>query len=77
MKAFCDRNMSLIPRHSIEFLVNRLHMSTPDAEVEAALRQRMVTTNPPARVQKMVVRYALSVHHKNQKLYDFVTGGIR
>ena len=66
-----------IPKASIEWLVNRLHVSTTDEEVATDMRRRVRTATPDvtAAVEKRIVAYALKCHHKNQGLYRAVVSG--
>ena len=65
-----------IPKASIEWLVNRLHVSVTDEEIAADMRRR-IRINPGVTeaTEKRVVAYALKCHHKNQELYSAVVSG--
>ena len=64
-----------IPKQSIKWLVGRVHVGTPDAEVEADIRRRCSKATPAQ--LKACIKFALKCHHDNRGLYNFVTGGIR
>ena len=64
-----------IPEGHIEWLVNRLHVSTPDREVERLMRSR-IADGTSALTSDAIVKYALKVHHSNQRLYNDVMGGV-
>lgn len=62
-----------IPEGQIRWLVNRLHVNTPTADIEADIRRR---TNgwPEASITKAIA-YALKCHHDNRALYGQVMSG--
>ena len=65
-----------IPVGSTRWLVNRLHVSTSDAEIEADMRRR-VADRPdwtPELVAQLVA-CALECHRENQRLYSDVVSG--
>ena len=62
-----------VPKGAISFIVDRLHVGTSDAEVEANITKRTAKLTPAQ--QRKCVAYALKCHHENQGLYDFVMRG--
>jgi hypothetical protein len=66
-----------IPTASIEWIVNRFHVGTPDETIATDIRRRArrVDPNVTATMEKKLVAYALKVHHKNQGLYHSVMTG--
>jgi hypothetical protein len=66
-----------IPKQSIEWLVNRLHVSVSDEEVARDMRRRVRigTPNVTDSTEKRIVAYALKCHHKNRGLYQAVVSG--
>lgn len=62
-----------IPKSSIKWLVGRLHVGTPDTDIERDIAERC-RKGTPAQV-KACVTYALKCHRDNQKLYRLVMGG--
>ena len=62
-----------VPEGSIRWLLGRVHISTPDAEVEADIRRRCSKATEAQR--KAIVKYALKCHHENQGLYNRVVSG--
>ena len=68
-----------IPRGQISFLINKLHVSTPDIKIENDIRERIAHTEIPdwtPSLTKQSIRYAIAVHRANQNLYRRVTGSI-
>jgi len=63
-----------VPKASIQWLVARLHVSTPDSEVEADIRKRMHGHTTVKQTDKCVA-YALKCHKHNQALYSHVMRG--
>lgn len=65
-----------VPRGNLQWLINRLHVSTTDAAIRADIVRRC-KENPDFTVPLInaSVRYALIVHHRNQDLYHRVTTG--
>jgi hypothetical protein len=64
---------SALPEAEIRFIVDRFHVGTPDAEVEADIRRR--TASWPPASQEEAVEYAIKRHHANQDLYRGVMRG--
>lgn len=62
-------------KHQIEWIVGRFHVGTPDEEIVADMRRRLDESKAPKRLHKLVIDYAIRVHHKNQKLYTAVMRG--
>lgn len=64
-------------RKQIDFLVDRLHVSVPDEEIENDIRKRIHQLNesPDPTVEELYVAYALRKHHQNQDLYRDVMHG--
>lgn len=62
-----------IPTSGIDFIVGRLHVGTPDAEIVADMEKR--AKDWPAGARKLGIKYALDRHHKNQGVYSSVMGG--
>lgn len=65
-----------VPRGSLSWLVNRLHVSVPDADIESDIRKRLAGNDiaTPEMIQACV-DYALACHHSNQGLYRAVVSG--
>ena len=65
-----------IPVGATHWLVNRLHVSTPDEEIEADMRRRVAGRADwtPELVEQLVA-CALECHRENQKLYSDVMSG--
>ena len=64
------------PREDIHWLMGRVHVGTPDSEVEADIRRRC--TDPvytPELIQE-AVDYALLCHAENRDLYRYVNSGL-
>jgi hypothetical protein len=64
---------NLVPEAAIRWLLGRVHVGTPDAEIEADIRQR--TSRATKKVQDACVAYALKCHRENQDLYRAVQSG--
>jgi hypothetical protein len=67
---------AFVPRGSISWLMGRVHVGTPDAEVEADIRGRLAGN--PACTEEMLVKcieYAIACHRENQGLYRAVVSG--
>ena len=62
-----------VPQASIRWLLGRVHVGTPDTEVEADIRRRCTVCTEAQR--KAIVKYALKCHHENQGLYNRVVSG--
>ena len=61
-----------VPKHNISWLVAKLHVGTPDATVEADIRdrlQRLASETTPAQ-RNACVKYALKCHRDNQALFN-------
>ena len=64
------------PTQSIDYIVNRLHVGTSDAEVEADIRGRATgRDNWTPELIDEAVRYALWRHAENRGQYEGVMGG--
>jgi hypothetical protein len=59
--------------NAIHWLVDRFHVGTPDADIEADMIRR--TKGATKAEQRKVVKIALKRHHDNQKLYNQVMTG--
>jgi hypothetical protein len=60
-----------IPRAQINFVVDRFHVSTPDAEITADIQRRI--EGQPDWTQANIdeaIRYALKRHHGNREMYE-------
>ena len=64
-----------VPEGSIRWLLGRVHVSTPDSEVEADIRRRCSKTTATEAQRKACVKYALKCHRENQALYCRVIYG--
>jgi hypothetical protein len=64
-------------RQVIRFLMDRLHVSTSDADIEADIRARAARSDMvgPTGYVDALVDYALKIHHENQQTYRDVMGG--
>jgi|HubBroStandDraft_3_1064219.scaffolds.fasta_scaffold87594_6 hypothetical protein len=62
-----------VPQQSIRFLLGRIHVGTPDAEIAAEITRRLPQATP--RQLKACIGYAMRVHRENQGLYNYVMGG--
>jgi hypothetical protein len=66
-----------IPRGRIEWLVNRYHVGTAEAEVRADIEARVLRS--PAGTAAFARRcgaYAIRVHRANRDLYRTATGSL-
>jgi len=59
---------------SLEWLVGRFHVGTPDAEVRAEVRRRLAGDTTPAE-RKAILAKATRIHRRNRRLYAAVMGG--
>jgi hypothetical protein len=70
-----------VPRGDISWLMGRVHVATPDSEIEADLRRRCAGAGStiPADLVDECVQYALAVHKANRDLFAHfrLGGGIR
>lgn len=64
-----------IPKGQIEWLVGNMHVGVPDDEVRADIEARARKAGASASFAKACGNYAVTVHHRNQKLYNDVMGG--
>jgi hypothetical protein len=62
-----------LPRYDLKWFMGRVHVGTPDSEVEADIRRRCAAW--PPRMIGQAVAYALECHKANQGLYRYVMGG--
>lgn len=65
---------AFVPQLMIRHIVGNFHVSTPDSEIEADIRRRLVDGATAHQVIACVV-FALDCHHENQELYRKVTSG--
>lgn len=69
-----------IPKQQIRFIVDRMHVGTPDEEIRADIRRRTSTKKAaamgwtPAKI-KAAEDYAVKVMNENRKMYAYVMGG--
>lgn len=73
VKLTADQLRSL--KNQTSWIVGRIHVGTPDEEVEADIRRRAKKINLSASDTGKLVRHALNAHHKNIKLYNDVMSG--
>lgn len=64
-----------VPQASIRWLMGRVHVGTPDSEVEADMRKRCAKGNGTEEQIAACVAFAIACHRENQRLYDAVTTG--
>jgi len=64
-----------LPKAQIEFFVGKLNVGEPDSVVAAEIRKRC--QGWPAKEIVRAEKYAITVHHRNQKLYAAVSSGPR
>ena len=65
------------PRGDIHWLMGRVHVGTPDAEIEADIRGRCTDPAYTPEIVQEAVDYALICHRENQGLYRYVMTGSR
>ena len=56
----------------VRYLVDKLHVGTSDADVEAAIRSKLMPDAPNA---DAIVADAIAHHHHNREVYAHVMGG--
>lgn len=59
---------------TLEWLVGRMHVGTPDAEVRAEIRRRL-KPDLDAGERRRIVDAAVRIHRRNRRLYVDVMGG--
>lgn len=65
-----------LPRGSIRWKINKLHVSTTDEEIENLIKQACERNqNFTAALTKQAVAYAMACHRSNQDLFMFVARG--
>jgi hypothetical protein len=64
-----------VPEASIRFLLGRMHVSTPDAEVEKDMRRRLISSQTTPAQRNACVKFALKCHRENQASYCRVIYG--
>lgn len=67
---------SYVPQQDIRWLMGRVHVGTPDAEIESDIRGRLA--NNPKATEEMIaacVAFALQCHAENRGLYRSVMTG--
>ena len=62
-----------VPQGSIRWLMGRVHVGTPDAEVEADMRRRCAKATKEQTAA--CVAFALACHKENRELYAAVVSG--
>lgn len=73
----------LVPTVSLRFLLGRTHVATPPADVEAEVRDRIVSTRHRAPadwtddIVEETVAAAVWLHAENLAEYRYVMGGCR
>jgi hypothetical protein len=58
----------------LNLIVGRFHVSTPDAEIRAAIRARLSASCPKPDRDRIVAQ-AVRIHRRNRRLYADVMGG--
>jgi hypothetical protein len=66
-----------IPKASITFLVNRLHVGRSNVDVVRELSRRMDRTEWTRERRKAAYRYAIALHRRNFATYAYVMSGGR
>lgn len=69
------RRFPRVPYAGIRLVVDRLHVSTPDADVRADLETRASASGATPAELAEITRYALAVHRENRGIYLAVTSG--
>lgn len=65
-----------VPQGSINWLMGRVHVSTPDSEIAADITGRLKgNKNATPEMIADCVEYALHCHRENQALYQSVVTG--
>lgn len=64
-----------MPRSAISWLINRLHVSISDEEIERDIRNRCTAPGYTEPLIKQSVSYALECHKRNRDLYHDVVCG--
>ena len=67
-----EREMK-INKAQIRWLINRLHVSTTEAEIEADLRRRASDPRWTEAKLKQAIAYAIKHHNHNRKIYLMVS----
>jgi hypothetical protein len=65
----------LVPKGQIDFLVGRIHVGTPDSEVEADIRERSEKAKMSEPQIRANIKYALARHRANRGMYVAVMSG--
>lgn len=68
----------LVPTRSIDRYLGRIHVGTPDSDVQAAIEAAPGMASDPRwtpALRRQAIRYALWRHHKNLAEYAWVMGG--
>jgi hypothetical protein len=63
-----------VPARQIQWLVDRLHVATPDEDLRGIIAKR-AAEGWPAHCLKQAQEFAVYCHRKNQKMYLFVMRG--
>ena len=64
-----------LPAGRIEWIADRHHVGTPDAELAAEIRRRCIGPGWTPRLCERAVRIALARHAENRATYATVTRG--
>jgi hypothetical protein len=64
-----------VPYAAIRHHLGNVHVSTPDAEVEANMSRRALEAKATPAEHRELVRYALAVHRENRQLFRRVMSG--
>lgn len=73
----------VVPTRSVTLRLNRTHVATPAAEIEALVRDQISSridigaTGWDKRIVAQTVRFALWRHAENLAEYRYVMGGVR
>jgi len=70
---------SYVPKGDIHWLMGRVHVGTPDAEIEQEIRRRLEAMIRAGKANEGMVaecvKYAIACHRENQGLYNAVVTG--
>lgn len=70
-------SMKAVPKASIDWILGKVHVMTPDADVAADIERRCAKAGASPALVKKCVAYALKVHKRNRDLYiQVMTGNI-
>ena len=74
-RKIAEHMASTVLTYSIDYYVNKQHVGTPDAEIEAKIRESCAKLQLAAATVEAAVKYGLQRHGLNRSTYEMVMSG--